>query len=48
MLFLRLERTAPLRYDYVKKGIVGLNPIPIPFLSDIPFIEKILFNHEVY
>jgi ABC-type uncharacterized transport system permease subunit len=47
MLFLGLGLTALLGRDYVKESIVGFNPIPIPFLSDIPFIGRILFNHDI-
>ncbi len=47
MLFMGLGLTALLGRDYVKQNIVGFNPIPIPFLSDIPFFGKILFNHDI-
>ncbi|MBI1278458.1 MAG: ABC transporter permease [Anaerolineaceae bacterium] len=47
MLFLGLGLTALLGRDYVKVSIEGFNPIPIPFLSTIPFIGKILFNHDI-
>lgn len=46
-LFLGLGLTALLGRDYVKQNIVGFNPIPIPFLSDIPFIGSILFKHDI-
>lgn len=46
-LFFGLGLTALIGRDYVKRNIVGFNPIPIPILSDIPFIGPILFNHDI-
>lgn len=31
---------------YVGMAIDGISPFPIPFLSDIPFIGKVLFSHD--
>lgn len=31
---------------YVGMAIDGIAPFPIPFLSDIPFIGKVLFSHD--
>jgi ABC-type uncharacterized transport system permease subunit len=31
---------------FVSKEIVGFNPVPVPYLSDIPFLGKILFDHD--
>jgi simple sugar transport system permease protein len=33
--------------DYVDSIIVGLNPIPIPLLSDIPGVGKALFSQDI-
>ncbi len=47
MLFMGLGLTALLGRDYVKENITGFNTIAIPFLSTIPFIGPILFNHDI-
>ena len=47
ILFFGLGLTALIGRDYVKQNIVGFNAIPIPFLSDIPFIGPILFKHDI-
>jgi general nucleoside transport system permease protein len=46
-LFFGLGLTALLGRDYVKLNIEGFNVLPIPFLSDIPFIGPILFKHDI-
>ncbi|SBS35500.1 L-arabinose transporter permease protein [Marinomonas spartinae] len=33
--------------DFVGKTIQGFNPIPIPYLSSIPYLGKILFEHDL-
>jgi len=33
--------------DFVGKTIQGFNPIPIPYLSSIPYLGKILFEHDI-
>jgi ABC-type uncharacterized transport system permease subunit len=45
--FLALGVTAALGSDYVAKGVNALNPVPIPLLSDIPFVGPILFSHDL-
>ncbi len=47
ILFFGLGLTALIGRDYVKQNIVGFNALPIPFLSDIPFIGPILFKHDI-
>ncbi len=47
VMFFGLGITAYFGQDYVTKQIQGLQVIPIPYLSDIPFLGPILFNHDV-
>lgn len=47
VMFFGIGVTAYFGQEYVTKQIEGLNPIAIPVLSDIPYIGKILFNHDI-
>jgi general nucleoside transport system permease protein len=47
LMFLGLGLTALIGKSYVSKQIEGFNVVPIPFLSDIPFIGPILFRHDI-
>lgn len=44
--FFGIGLTALIGRPYVSKNIEGLPVIPVPFLSDIPFIGPILFQHD--
>jgi len=33
--------------DYLGESLTGLQPIVIPFLADIPFFGKLLFQHDI-
>lgn len=46
IMFFGIGLTAFFGRDFVSQQIVGFNPVPIPLLSDIPFIGGILFNHD--
>ncbi|MFC6334324.1 ABC transporter permease [Paenibacillus septentrionalis] len=46
IMFFGMGVTAFFGKNFVSQQIVGFNPVPIPVLSDIPFIGKILFNHD--
>jgi len=46
IMFFGMGVTAFFGKNFVSQQIVGFNPVPIPLLSDIPFIGKILFNHD--
>ncbi|MEK3734017.1 ABC transporter permease [Paenibacillus sp. FSL M8-0334] len=46
IMFFGMGVTSFLGRGFVSEQIVGFNPVPIPFLSDIPFIGGILFNHD--
>jgi len=46
IMFFGMGVTAFFGKNFVSQQIVGFNPVPIPYLSDIPFIGKILFNHD--
>jgi simple sugar transport system permease protein len=45
--FLGLGVTAILGRSYVDQEVHALDRVPIPVLSDIPFVGNILFNHDV-
>ena len=45
--FLALGVTAAVGSDYVDKAVNPLNPVPIPLLSDVPFVGPILFEHDI-
>lgn len=45
--FLGLGLTALYGQDYVSQGVVPLDAIAIPALSDIPFLGSILFAHDL-
>jgi simple sugar transport system permease protein len=45
--FLALGVTATLGSDYVAKEVNPLNPVPVPLLSDVPFVGPILFHHDI-
>ena len=47
IMFLGLGLTALIGWPYVSKQITGFDTLPIPVLSDIPFIGQILFRHDV-
>jgi simple sugar transport system permease protein len=44
--FFGLGLTALVGRPYVSKNIEGLDALPIPFLSDLPLIGPVLFNHD--
>ena len=44
--FLGIGLTALFGQDYVGQGVNAFAAVPIPVLSDIPFIGPILFNHD--
>ena len=44
--FFGIGLTALIGRPYVSKNIEGLPVIPVPFLSDVPFIGPILFQHD--
>lgn len=46
LMFLGMGLTSFFGREYVSQSIVGFNPVPIPLLSDIPFVGSILFNHD--
>ncbi len=46
LMFLGLGLTAFAGRPYVSTKINGLNDIPIPLLSDIPFLGTVLFDHD--
>jgi len=46
IMFLGIGLTSFFGRGFVSEQIVGFNPVPIPLLSDIPFIGGILFNHD--
>lgn len=46
IMFFGMGVTAFFGKDFVSQQIVGFNPVPIPVLSDIPYLGKILFNHD--
>ena len=45
--FLGLGLTALFGQDYVGQGVVPLEPVAIPGLSELPFVGTILFEHDV-
>jgi simple sugar transport system permease protein len=45
--FLGLGVTAILGRGYVDQSVHPLNRVPVPVLSDLPFLGNILFNHDV-
>ena len=47
ILILAQGITAFFGRDYVARQITGLNPIHIPWLSDVPFIGPVFFQHDV-
>lgn len=47
LMFFGLGLSALIGKPYVGQLIEGLKPVPIPFLSDIPFIGPILFDHDI-
>lgn len=46
LMFLGLGLTAFFGRSFVSESIIGFNPIPIPLLSDIPWVGTILFTHD--
>lgn len=46
IMFFGIGLTAFFGRDFVSKQIVGFNPVPVPLLSDIPFLGPVLFNHD--
>jgi len=46
IMFFGMGITAFFGKSFVSQQIVGFNPVPIPLLSDIPFVGNILFNHD--
>lgn len=44
--FLALGLTALFGQDYVGQGVNPITPVPIPGLSDLPFLGPILFDHD--
>ncbi len=47
LLFFALGFTALVGRPYVSKQIGGFDVLPIPFLSDLPFIGPVLFKHDI-
>jgi ABC-type uncharacterized transport system permease subunit len=47
LVFFGLGITAFVGRPYVGKKIEGLGPVPIPVLSDLPFLGPVLFNHDL-
>lgn len=47
LMFCGLGLSALIGRPYVGQPINGLKPLPIPLLSDIPFVGRILFNHDI-
>lgn len=47
LMFFSLGLTALIGAPYVSKNVGGINPAPIPLLSDIPYLGQILFRHDV-
>jgi general nucleoside transport system permease protein len=45
--FLGLGVAAVLGRSYVDQSVHPLNRVPIPLLSDLPFLGNILFNHDI-
>lgn len=46
IMFFGMGITSFFGRGFVSEQIVGFNPVPIPLLSDIPFVGGILFNHD--
>ncbi|WP_424766939.1 ABC transporter permease [Paenibacillus sp. sgz302251] len=46
IMFFGMGITSFFGRGFVSEQIVGFNPVAIPFLSDIPFIGQVLFNHD--
>ncbi|MCB1006151.1 MAG: ABC transporter permease [Acidimicrobiales bacterium] len=44
--FLGLGLTAMFGQDYVGQGVVALENVPIPGLSQLPFVGPVLFDHD--
>jgi len=47
LMFLGLGLTAYMGRPYVSEKINGLNDVPIPLLSDLPFFGSIIFDHDI-
>ena len=45
--FLGLGLTALFGQDYVGQGVEALETVPLPGLSDLPFVGTVLFDHDV-
>ena len=45
--FFGLGLTALIGRPYVSQNIEGLNAVPIPLLSSLPFVGPIVFNHDL-
>ncbi|MCC5950987.1 MAG: ABC transporter permease [Acidimicrobiia bacterium] len=45
--FLGLGLTALFGQDFVGRGVVALREFPIPGLSSLPFVGRVLFSHDV-
>ncbi|WP_276355865.1 ABC transporter permease [Cohnella caldifontis] len=46
LMFFGMGITAFFGRSFVSERIVGFNPVPIPWLSDIPFLGDVLFRHD--
>lgn len=46
VMFLGMGITSFFGRSFVSEQIVGFNAVPVPLLSDIPFIGRIIFNHD--
>ena len=46
IMFFGMGITSFFGRGFVSEQIVGFNPVPIPLLSEIPFLGKVLFNHD--
>ncbi len=47
LLFFCLGLTALIGAPYVSKNVTGLNPVPVPLLSELPYLGPILFRHDL-
>ncbi|HEX6513610.1 MAG TPA: ABC transporter permease [Chloroflexota bacterium] len=47
LMFFCLGLTALIGAPYVSKNVTGLNPVPLPLLSNVPYLGPILFRHDL-
>ncbi|GGG17114.1 ABC transporter permease [Paenibacillus abyssi] len=46
IMFFAMGVTSFFGRGFVSEQIVGFNPVAIPYLSEIPFVGQVLFNHD--